>query len=119
MFGIANQILAVLGLLLVTTWLVNHGRGKYAWVTILPMLFVCSTTLTAAVKMVTGPFAASMKRNELSGYLNAGLTVFVVMSVSVLLLWATARWIAVLFGAPISRDPTGSASVPRSPLDRG
>ena len=96
MFGIANQILAVLAL--VTTWLVNNGRGRYAWVTILPMIFVCSTTLTAAVKMVTGPFAASIERNETSGYLNAGLTVFVVTCVCVLLLWAIARWVAVLGG---------------------
>src|SRR5207247_98121 len=57
MFGIANQILAVLALALVTTWLVNAGRGRYTPVTILPMLFVTSTTLTAAVKMVTGRFA--------------------------------------------------------------
>src|SRR5262245_36383997 len=49
MFGIANQLLAVLALALVTTWLVNHGRGRYAPVAILPMLFVCSTTLTAGV----------------------------------------------------------------------
>ncbi len=98
MFGIANQILAVLALALVTTWLVNNGRGKYAWVTIVPMVFVCSTTLTAAAKMVTGPFAASIERGETSGYLNAGLTVFVVMSVCVLLLWSIARWVAVLGG---------------------
>jgi carbon starvation protein len=98
MFGIANQILAVLALALVTTWLVNAGRGKYAPVTILPMLFVCSTTLTAAAKMVTGPFAASIERGETSGYLNAGLTVFVVTAVSLLLLWSAARWVAVLGG---------------------
>src|SRR5262249_23937976 len=30
MFGIANQALAVLALALVTTWLVNRGRGRYA-----------------------------------------------------------------------------------------
>ena len=40
MFGIANQLLAVLALALVTTWLINSGRKRYAWVTIVPMLFV-------------------------------------------------------------------------------
>jgi carbon starvation protein len=98
MFGIANQILAVLALALITTWLVNNGRGKYAWVTILPMLFVTTTTVTAAAKMVFGPFAAMIERGESKGYLNAGLTVFVVMSVCVLLLWSAARWVAVLGG---------------------
>jgi carbon starvation protein len=57
MFGIANQLLAVLALALVTTWLVNNGRSRFAPITILPMLFVCSTTLTASTKMVAGPFS--------------------------------------------------------------
>jgi carbon starvation protein len=56
MFGIANQLLAAMALALVTTWLVNHGRGRYAWVTIGPMLFVMSTTLTAGVKLINGLF---------------------------------------------------------------
>ena len=37
MFGIANQLLAVVALALVTTWLVNTGRARYAPLTILPM----------------------------------------------------------------------------------
>ena len=40
MFGIANQLLAVIALTVVTTVLVNTGRGRYAPVTLLPMLFV-------------------------------------------------------------------------------
>ncbi|HEX4609653.1 MAG TPA: carbon starvation protein A, partial [Urbifossiella sp.] len=101
MFGIANQILAVLALTLVTTWLVNTGRARYAPVTFLPMLFVASTTLTAASKMVTGRFAAMIADGEkmiaagsepagrklmVTGYLNSGLTVFVVACVCVLVL---------------------------------
>ena len=35
MFGIANQLLAVIALALVTTWLVNAGRGRYAPVTLI------------------------------------------------------------------------------------
>jgi len=110
MFGIANQILAVLALTLVTTWLVNNGRGRYAWVTILPLIFVASTTLTAAVKMLTGRFAQLIENGEklmaegsveagrkmqLTGYLNSAMTLFVVSCVCVLLLWAVARWVAV------------------------
>jgi carbon starvation protein len=95
MFGIANQVLAVLALALVTTWLVNTGRGKYAPVTVLPMLFVISTTLTAATKMVTGPFWKMMNDGQPKGYLNAGLTVFVVACVLTLVFWAAARWLSV------------------------
>ena len=48
MFGMANQLLAVIALAVVTTVLVNSGRGRYAPVTLLPMLFVATTTTTTA-----------------------------------------------------------------------
>src|SRR5438093_6585973 len=43
MFGIANQLLAVIALCVLTTLLVNSGRGQYAVVTVVPMLFVKAT----------------------------------------------------------------------------
>ncbi len=82
MFGIANQLLAVLALALVTTWLVNTGRGKYAWVTVPPMVFVSTTTLTAGAIMIP----------KLS-YLNASLVIFVVVSVSTVVVMSIARWL--------------------------
>jgi carbon starvation protein len=132
MFGIANQLLAVLALALVTTWLVNHGRGRYAWVTILPMLFVCSTTLTASMKMVVGPFSQmindgrlkvaegtneAIKTGEkmvLTGYLNASLTIFVVTCVVTLLFWSAARWLTVWLNVE-NPPPNGTASEPPKP----
>src|SRR4029079_14610075 len=59
-FGIANQMLAVIALAVVTTVMVNAGRGRYAPLTVLPMVFVISTTLTAGYQMITGPFAAML-----------------------------------------------------------
>src|SRR5207302_3820093 len=90
MFGIANQLLAVLALCLVTTLLVNTGRAKYAWVTLVPMVFVTSTTMSAGVIMV-GNFANHP--NRVTGLLNLSLTVFVMASVAFILLWALNRWI--------------------------
>ena len=49
MFGMANQLLAVIALAVVTTVLVNSGRGRYAPVTLVPMLFVATTTTTAGL----------------------------------------------------------------------
>ncbi len=49
MFGMANQLLAVIALAVVTTVLFNSGRGRYAPVTLVPMLFVATTTTTTAV----------------------------------------------------------------------
>ena len=56
MFGMANQLLAVIALAVVTTGLVNAGRGKYAPVTLLPMLFVATTTSTTGYYEITGKF---------------------------------------------------------------
>lgn len=47
MFGTANQLLATIALTIGTSFIVNRGRGKYAWVTIIPLIFVGTTTLTA------------------------------------------------------------------------
>jgi carbon starvation protein len=99
MFGIANQLLAVLALALITTLLINTGRTRYAPVTLLPMLFVTATTMTAGTQMVGVQFPAMIQTGQvLKGYLNIILTVFVVASVGLLLLIAVSRWIGVLAG---------------------
>ena len=53
MFGVANQMLAVIALAIVSVYLVNTGKQKYLWVTVLPMILVMTTTSTAAVEIFT------------------------------------------------------------------
>jgi carbon starvation protein len=109
MFGIANQLLAVVALTLVTTLLINTGRARYAVVTILPMLFVTATTMTAAVEMVTKCFPNMIAQgNRLSGFLSMAMTIFVIACVGALMLLAVARCMAVLRGViPIRREDGG------------
>ncbi|HKI35844.1 MAG TPA: carbon starvation CstA family protein [Gemmataceae bacterium] len=98
MFGIANQLLAVIALCLVTTMLINSGRVRYAPVTLLPMIFVTVTTMTAAGQMIP-QFVDKVQTRAWSlpkGALNIGLMVFVIACVLTLLLIAAGRWIAVL-----------------------
>jgi len=45
--GVSNQLLAAIALAIGTSWLVNQGRARYAWVTIGPLAFMCVDTLTA------------------------------------------------------------------------
>jgi carbon starvation protein len=111
MFGIANQLLAVLALAVITTLLVNTGRARYAPVTLLPMLFVTATTLTAGNQMVRVQFPDMIQtgRSDLvwKGVLNISLTIFVVASVGMLLLMAVSRWIGVLVGmVPVRSEST-------------
>jgi carbon starvation protein len=100
MFGMANQLLAVIALAVVTTWLVNSGRGRYAPVTILPMLFVATTTSTTAYREITGKFwriiqgsPPDIAPDPVRGWLNIGLTVLVVSCVLVILASAVIRWV--------------------------
>ena len=46
-FGVANQLLAVLALSLGTTVLIKMGRVRYLWVTVLPLVWLLAVTITA------------------------------------------------------------------------
>src|SRR4029079_17207083 len=88
MFGIANQLLAVMALCLVTTLLINSGRARFAPVTLLPMAFVTTTTMSAGVLMVKAFVGMIDGGQTLRGTLNVSLTLFVMVSVALLLLIA-------------------------------
>jgi carbon starvation protein len=103
MFGIANQMLAVIALAVVTTVMINAGRGRYAPLTILPMLFVISSTLTAGYQMITGPFSAmladgwklgGLNARLIQGVLNISFTLFMIGSVVIILSQAITRWVS-------------------------
>jgi carbon starvation protein len=102
MFGIANQLLAAVALAVGTTIIINAGRARYAWVTLAPLAFVATTTLTAgwlSVRdnfwpMATGPDPAL----HVQGYLNSLLTVVMMSCVVVILAAALRRWLLVASG---------------------
>src|SRR5262245_24734558 len=102
MFGIANQLLAAVALAVGTTIIINAGKQRYAWVTLAPLAFVSTTTLTAGVlsvrdnfwPMAIGPDPAL----NFQGYLNTTLTVIMMVCVVVILTNAVWRWTMVLSG---------------------
>jgi carbon starvation protein len=55
LFGIGNQMLAGIALLLATTVLVKMKRERYIWVTVLPTLWLLVCTLTAGWQKVFSP----------------------------------------------------------------
>ncbi len=103
MFGIANQMLAVIALSVVTTVMINNGRGRYAWLTILPMLFVIATTSTAGIQMSSGKFARMLMdgigggniEQIVKGGLNLFFTLFILAAVMLILGEAVIRWVRV------------------------
>jgi len=100
MFGIANQLLSGIALTIVTTYLIQQGRGKYAWVTLIPMLFVVTTTLTAGSQMIMGPFASDVQigwnTNNWSQLIRGTLCItgilFLLSCFTVIVVTAVTRW---------------------------
>ena len=97
MFGVANQLLAVVALAVGTTVLVNEGRGRIAWVTLGPMLFVGTTTLTGgflSIRDIFVPMWLSPKvpADSFKGLLNSGLTVVMMTLVVLILMGAVPLW---------------------------
>lgn len=98
MFGTANQLLATIALAIGTSFIINRGRAKYAWVTILPMIFVGITTLTAAVLNIKNIYLPqlSVKDTLVPGVINLVLTGSIIISVFIILLNAIPGWIKAI-----------------------
>ena len=113
MFGIANQLLAVIALCVGTTVLINMGRARYAWVTVLPMLFVATTTLTAGWLSIWQNFLplAAQPGKLFVGYVNVVL-ILIMMGCTMLMIGHSAlRWKRVLF-SPLGVLRTEEALTP-------
>lgn len=99
MFGIANQMLAAIALCIVSMWALNNGRGKFALLTLIPMVFVIITTTSASYQMVTGRFFTDFNTGRttanyammIKGGLNIFFTVFMIASLVVLITESVMR----------------------------
>jgi carbon starvation protein len=109
LFGTGNQLLATIALAVCTTFLINMGKTKYAWVTFIPMCFVAVTTLTAGVlgiKTIFWPLTHQPGK-EFQGYLDSTLmTIFIVGVVLVLIETGRRCW-KTLHGTPIPEEAFG------------
>jgi carbon starvation protein len=52
LFGVGNQMLAGIALLLCTSVLVKMKRERYVWVTLVPTMWLLITTLTAGIQKI-------------------------------------------------------------------
>ncbi len=52
LFGISNQLLAAVALVVATTVLLKMGRKRWVWVTLLPMVWLIAVTMTASYQKV-------------------------------------------------------------------
>jgi carbon starvation protein len=95
MFGTANQLLATLALTVGTSYIINNGKIKYAWITILPMIFVGVTTLTAGWLNMKNLFIPQMleKTTRVQGSINTCLTLLIMFCVVLIVANAVPKWI--------------------------
>jgi carbon starvation protein len=107
MFGIANQLLAGVALAIGTTMLINMGRARYAWVTLLPLSFVSVTTLYAGFLSVRDNFwpMTLNPATQVTGYIDSIATSLMMVCMVVILIQSLRRSMAVLSGrVPIVAD---------------
>jgi len=97
MFGIANQLLASVALCVATTVIINMGKARYSWVTIVPLSFVATTTLVAGWESIRDIFWPLTRQPETAaqGYVNSSLTAIVMSAAVIVLLDSVRRWLGV------------------------
>jgi carbon starvation protein len=113
MFGVANQLLAIVALAVGTTIVINIGRAQYAWVTAVPCAFVTVTTLSAGWLNITKNFwpltTAADASLHLQGYVNSFCTGTMMICDVIVLVSTTDRCLRVLNGRAPVMDPVEAA----------
>jgi carbon starvation protein len=106
MFGTANQLLAAIALTVGTSYIINRGKARYAWVTLLPLSFITITTLVAGwMNMVNLFFPMILvAKTQFQGFINLILTAIIMGSVILVIGDALPRWISVIRSKQVPVD---------------
>jgi carbon starvation protein len=100
MFGIANQLLAAVALCVGTSVILNSGKARYVWVTMVPLAFVAVTTLYGGWRSIFDNFLPLTAKPEkaFAGYLDTTLTALLMACVLVILAASIRSWMRALRG---------------------
>ncbi len=101
MLGISNQLLACIALCAGTTMIVNAGKIRYAWVTLVPLLFVGVATETAGYQLIRDSFIPKMIQSGkpnlvFQGWLLSSLCALAMAAMVFIFVDAATKWIRAL-----------------------
>jgi carbon starvation protein len=135
LFGIANQLLASIALCVGTTIIIKMGKARFAWITLLPLVWLIAVTMTAGwlkifstdvhlgflaharqvdAELAAGHLmpgiasAAAGARVVFNDRLDAAVAAFFLVAVVVIVVESTREWIRVVGG----RTVRGSTEIP-------
>jgi carbon starvation protein len=98
MFGIANQLLACAALCVGTTIILREAPKKaYAWITIAPLCFVGTTTITAGIQSVLRIYypMSQVPATRVTGLVNMIVTSFLLVGVAFVIGGSVQRWLGL------------------------
>jgi carbon starvation protein len=123
LFGISNQLLAAIALCVTTTILLKNQRAKYAWTTLVPLVWLLAITMTAGYQKIFSPnvrigflaeaadrsrrlaaggFSAEealkLERLIFNDYLDAAITGLFIVLVIIVVADSARAWLAAING---------------------
>lgn len=95
LFGTANQLLASIALAVGTTYIINRGKIRYAWITIVPFVFIGFTTLYAGITNIVNIYMPQVLKPEtmIQGVINLTLSGLIIFCAAVVFYNAIPKWI--------------------------
>jgi len=92
-----NAALLIIALAIGTSYIINHSKPKYAWITIVPMTFVGITTMTAGFLNIKNIFLPLVVESatRVQGMVNLVLIIIIMASLVIILVEALPRWVKV------------------------
>ena len=139
LFGISNQLLAIVALCVGTTIIIKMRKQRYAFLTVIPLVWLAAVTMSAGwlkifssdpklgflahARLFSESLAAgtiprgvasaeAARRIIFNDYLDAAVAAFFMVSVVVIIAESLREWMAVLGG----RKPAVSTEVPFEPV---
>jgi carbon starvation protein len=98
MFGTANQLLAGIALVIGTSYIINKGKVRYAWVTVIPLVFIFVITFTAGIENIMNIYYPQVLNPStmIQGIINLSLTGIIMICALSIFFDAVPKWMRAI-----------------------